>query len=194
MQTLAGLTLDISRKQGLTPGNHPLGDDTSIQTVLNTFALLNVLQLLGIFGLFILQRRQTALQHRRSQCFAPDSRRSTLVLPKESVDFGRREASLSINGPYGSTSSSNEHDVLESPEIPLSASEELHRPLLGSRQASYSPPESVNPPPLSTYAARNAAEERRGRIFVRACGTLVVLTWMLFLGTAWVKLRARAER
>ena len=186
MQTMAGLTLDVSHKK-LTVTVAESGGAASTQTLLNGFALINVLQLLSILALAILQRRKAALQDRRSQSFASDRRRS-FILPKEPTDLADGTGSSS-SIPHASTSD----DVQESPELSMNQSAEQQRPLLHTRQQSYSPPGSVNPPP-ARFAARTAAEVRRGRAFAGACLGLIVLAWLLFLGTAWAKLRSRSAR
>jgi len=35
---------------------------------------------------------------------------------------------------------------------------------------------------------------RRGEIFVRMCGVLIIFAWVLFLVTAWLKLRSKKDR
>lgn len=186
MQTMAGLMLDVSQKK-LTVTVTESGSAASTQTLINGFALISVLQLLSILALTILQRRQTALQDRRSQSFASDRRRS-ITLPKEPVNLAD-DAGSSSSIPRASTSD----DVPESPELSMSQSAEQQRPLLHARQQSYSPPGSVSPPP-SRFAARTAAEARRGRVFAGTCLGLIVFAWVLFLGTAWAKLRSRSAR
>ncbi|CAL1695887.1 unnamed protein product [Somion occarium] len=49
---------------------------------------------------------------------------------------------------------------------------------------------SNNTPPIRV----SKAEVRRGRMFAISSGVLIVLAWVLFMGTAWLRLRSREER
>lgn len=47
---------------------------------------------------------------------------------------------------------------------------------------------------MKTKILRTKAEVRRGEVFALLSGTLIALAWILFMGTAWYRLRSKEER
>ncbi|KAI0067687.1 MFS general substrate transporter [Artomyces pyxidatus] len=178
-QTLAGLILDVKRRSPNTlDPRDPITntEDASIQRLLNTFLLLNTIQLIGIGGLWFLDRRQKELTLRRRssllqrhiseeqpptiKAYEDDSEEHS---DQEPLHLARRR---SIESPVDCTP-------------PIVASSD---PLLSSS------PDNITRP------KRVSRRSRRGRVFTAILFSLVIAAWLLFLVTAWVRLRSKAER
>lgn len=54
--------------------------------------------------------------------------------------------------------------------------------------------EEPSDPPVKAKVLRTKAEVRRGELFSVMCGVLIAFAWVLFMVTAWLKLRSREER
>ncbi|THH17007.1 hypothetical protein EW146_g3741 [Bondarzewia mesenterica] len=105
-QTLAGLMLDH-----MSPDDTPFTGDKRVQNLLSYFLTVNLAQLLGIFGLWYLDRRQrmAAIHHQRSMLHESDEEVTSLTeVAKEDSDDGDStefpqllgsESSLSHHGP-----------------------------------------------------------------------------------------------
>jgi hypothetical protein len=133
-QTLAGLALD-GRK-----GDKAGSDPSAVQHVLNTFAVLNVLQLLNIFGLVYLQRKKNAR-------LANEENRQS--------------------------------DANTGETQPLLDEEPAH--------TRYSTDASMPVEERRDEASRKK-EVKRGKVFMGTSVMLILFAWVLFMGTAWVRL------
>jgi hypothetical protein len=75
-----------------------------------------------------------------------------------------------------------------------SATSPDHTPLLSDARISYFTEDAIE---YSQRSHANPPKEkvvRRGELFAGLSAALVVFAWMLFLVTAWLKLRSKAER
>ncbi|KAG1750017.1 major facilitator superfamily domain-containing protein [Suillus paluster] len=165
-QTIAGLVLD-----GASPRQRAQGDQSTTQQLLNVFFVFNVLQLLGIIGL-------SHLDHRRRQAETLEE-----VIGDEEAEHESEEESTFTGG---------EGDILASEIGPLSSLEQ-RKPLLGRRPRADSGA-SYFPSSCSSQGVCGHSEIRRGRIFACLCAMLVCSAWVLFLSTAWLRLRSRQQR
>ncbi|KAJ8596902.1 MFS general substrate transporter [Rhizopogon salebrosus TDB-379] len=166
-QTIAGLVLDGKGSRASQ------GEASTTQQLLNVFLVFNVLQLIGIVSLSHLDRRRRE---------AADTLQSAVDDQEEAEHESEEE----------STFTGGEGDILASEIGPLSYTDQ-RKPLLGPRPradsgASYSP--SSCPP----KGVGEHSEIRRGRIFMCLCAVLICCAWVLFLSTAWSRLRSREER
>lgn len=200
MQTFAGLALDTkhtnSREQS-TPNIPPRSDLASIQYLLNTFLVLNILQFLALLGLAYLDRRRKlamaaatsigthgVVQH--SGRFRSDP--SETPKSEFAIDDGN-EGSIHLplaarEGPYPSTSSPEQ-------TLPLLLSES-ERPFFMVQPRTYTP--CPSPPPILRDDAPRTKRIKSGELFAGLCVALIAFAWALFLGTAWLRLRSKAER
>jgi hypothetical protein len=168
-QTIAGLVLDSASPRQRTQK----GDKYTTQQLLNVFFGFNILQLLGIIGLSYLDRR----------------RRQAVETPENAVgDEEDAERELEEE----STFTGGEGDILASEIGPLS-SPDSRKPLLGRRPRADSGA-SYFPSSCPSQGVRGHSEIRRGRIFVCLCVILVGSAWVLFLSTAWLRLRSKQQR
>jgi len=130
--------------------------------------------------------------HRRSVSFAKET------LP-EAHGLQRRDSSFSISDYEGSSGERRPSATgppieegadaeLETPVDPDVASEE-ERPLLSSDE---SLPAVVQPP--VTGEAQSKAEHVRGEIFGVLGIALIAFAWIFFIGTAFLRLRAKKDR
>ncbi|KII94372.1 hypothetical protein PLICRDRAFT_36635 [Plicaturopsis crispa FD-325 SS-3] len=84
----------------------------------------------------------------------------------------------------------SEPDSDSEPPKPIRhASSNLSAP--GSRHASVSPDRRAVPPASANRVTRKI---RRGKVFAVLCAALVAFAWVLFMTTAWVRLRSKKER
>ncbi|KAH7930998.1 MFS general substrate transporter, partial [Leucogyrophana mollusca] len=174
-QTLAGLLLDSSGHQTSPPGQGVPRITSAIQHLLNIFVFLNALHIFSIVGLAVLDGQ------RRRRVSATGFRRDSAIDVGENSDGGRDEIPSAI-GPLPSTSSAEQRKPLL-PKVSTLASD-----------PSYSGSESLPSPSNAEGYRRISLEVWRGRIFARMCVILVCFAWVLFLSTAWLKLRSRDER
>jgi hypothetical protein len=182
-QTLAGWLLDSKTKTHNTR--------TSIQFLLNAFTVLNILHLCAVIGLFCLYRKHSldAERVRNSLIHQEEVTRLSLEASKveETVEEEIGHAGRSASPPGGADS-----DTLAIPR-------ESGRPRMNSLD-----PLSSNPcpryllPTMSSPDSRRMSKEqrvvKRGEIFAGLCCLFIALTWALFLGTAWLRLRSKQER
>ncbi|KAI1797869.1 MFS general substrate transporter [Ganoderma leucocontextum] len=173
-QTLAGLTLDIKKnpsEKGL-PINQ---DEDDVQYLLNAFVLFNVLEILAILGLAHLDHREKERAIRRASGLLPQS----IDEQEGGEDHWQPEPSESApTHPRGSSFSR--------PARPASSTPEQSIPLLGNSHASSRRGRR--------YSIESIGEVRRGKIFAIMSGILIACAWVLFMGTAWYRLRSREER
>ncbi|KAG1783928.1 major facilitator superfamily domain-containing protein [Suillus placidus] len=167
-QTIAGLVLD-----GASPHQQAQkGAQYTTQRLLNVFFIFNVLQLLGIIGLSHLdRRRRQAAETLENAVGDEDAERESEEEP---------------------TFTGGEGDILASEIGPLS-SPDPRKPLLGRRPRADSGA-SYFPSSCPSQGVCGHSEIRRGRIFVCLCAMLVGSAWVLFLSTAWLRLRSRQQR
>ncbi|KAG2159888.1 major facilitator superfamily domain-containing protein [Suillus bovinus] len=165
-QTIAGLVLDGDQRV-------KKGDQDTTQQLLNVFLAFNVLQLLGIIGL-------SHLDSRRRQ--AAETLENTI----------RDEGGVERESEEESTFTGGEGDILASEIGPLS-SQDPRKPLLGRRPRADSGA-SCLPSSCPPQGVRGHPEIRRGRIFVCLCAMLISSAWVLFLSTAWLRLRSGQQR
>ncbi|EIN13724.1 MFS general substrate transporter [Punctularia strigosozonata HHB-11173 SS5] len=184
-QTLAGLSLDTDK-----PSSGDKGNPTAIQHLLNTFASLNVLQFCGILALRYLDR------HRRAAALASDP---AYLAPesgstdRENDPRRRVKEAMDVNVLHDAFED-DEHEPLPSTSFP-----EQRRPLLPQRHSQVSEDErrlqdEVDAGRDLKGVALSHEEVRRGECFAISGTLLIVLTWVLFMVTAWLKLRSKADR
>ncbi|KAI0639383.1 MFS general substrate transporter [Trametes polyzona] len=207
-QTLAGLALDIKSKKSAERLSPIDGDDRDVQYLLNAFVLLNTLELLGIIGLSRLHKKQQKAAARRMNALLPtaiDESDEESEVPRpgkephsdedhwqaeipESSRRHRRSSTLSRHGPLPSTSSPEQ-------SIPLLNGGSRTSTMRGSRYLVEAVvEEEPSEPPVKVKVLRTKAEVRRGELFAVMCGVLIAFAWVLFMVTAWLKLRSREER
>lgn len=186
------------------------GDDGDVQLLLNAFVILNVFEILGIIGLSHLHKKQQAAAARRMSALLP-----TAVDVDES-DEEPSEEHRAGKGP----GTDDENWQAESPvdtrhrrsstlsrhvPLPSSSTPEQSIPLLhgGSRSSTVRGSrylvdavveEELSVRPVKVQVLRTRTEVRRGELFSVMCGVLIGFTWVLFMVTAWLKLRSKEER
>lgn len=208
-QTLAGLALDIKSKkaESVSPID---GDDGDVQLLLNAFVILNVFEILGIVGLSHLHKKQQAVAARRMSALLPttvDGDESDEE-PSEEHRVGKGPATDDENwqaeSPAG-TRHRRSSTLSRHVPLPSSSTPEQSIPLLhgGSRSSTMRGSrylvdavieEEPSDPPVQVQVLRTKTEVRRGELFSVMCGVLIAFTWVLFMVTAWLKLRSKEER
>jgi hypothetical protein len=196
MQTLAGLALDTGLSGNDTPDDPSQRGLAAIQYLLNAFLVLNIFQLLALIALAHLDRRRKAVA-----VSGESVHRSLGNVPDE---FDEIEIpGLPKSSQYADVNQGAEGSI----HLPLSAREELFSsatsleqsiPLLVSdTERSYFARDPVNPNPIAQIPRSHptkSKQARRGELFAGLSAMLVVFAWVLFLVTAWVRLRSKAER
>ncbi|KAI0274664.1 major facilitator superfamily domain-containing protein [Gloeopeniophorella convolvens] len=164
-QTIAGLILDTNPR-----GNDDTSGDRRYQHLLNTFLGINILQFVGIMLLWHLNRRQNELERRR----------------RKSVDSASNTAKVTD---LEEGDSEEEPLLLEQPQSVSYAA--------GGATLS---PHSRDSPPFTHHAtgafasAVQQSSRKRGKVFGGMCLLLIIAAWVLFLVTAWLRLRSKSER
>ncbi|EMD42034.1 hypothetical protein CERSUDRAFT_110574 [Gelatoporia subvermispora B] len=204
-QTLAGVALDIKSKKPAAERVLPTGDDRDVQYLLNAFVILNVLQLAGIFGLARLDHKQRRAASRRASAFSPpvlenineedmlhNANKSNVPMeddeewPQDLAQSSHaRRASLLGRSPLPSTSSPEQR-------IPLLHAYSEASSRRSSRYVVAASP--TDPSRAPVHVVRTKAELRRGEIFAALCGSLILFAWVLFIATAWLRLRSKEDR
>ncbi|KAI0778169.1 MFS general substrate transporter [Trametes elegans] len=209
-QTLAGLALDIKSKKKAAEKLLPIeGDERDVQYLLNAFVFLNILEICGIVGLGYLDHKQKE-----------DTARRTSILPSVVDDSSSdEEGSAGADGkgigspdenwqPDSEATEGSRHrrsSTLIRPPLPSASSPEQSIPLLrgpsrsstvrGSRYLVEAVVEAEpTAPPVQVKVLRTKAEVRRGEVFAVLSGVLIAFAWVLFMGTAWLRLRSKEER
>ncbi|KIJ68423.1 hypothetical protein HYDPIDRAFT_146504 [Hydnomerulius pinastri MD-312] len=170
-QTLAGIWLD-NPKRGL---GLPKREDTfAIQYLIYAFLFLNVLQFISLAGLAYLDRCRRGRDHNP---YCPEG-----LTHSPTPDFA-------------ASASSEENRTQTSPapdRTPSPSSSGERAPLLSRSLVSIS---GHDPAAWDiTHNVCRSSEMRRGRIYARLCALLVCTAWVLFVTTAWLRLRSREER
>ncbi|PSS37720.1 hypothetical protein PHLCEN_2v413 [Hermanssonia centrifuga] len=208
-QTLAGVALDIKSKKPSTESISPInGDKKDMQYVLNAFLLLNVAQFVGIVGLAHLDRKQKRAAARRTSALLPaieedsDYHVETPPLIKESIsedEWNGRDSSSQVLGTRPATGTIRSLRGVPSTSASITAEQSI--PLLRSPSQSSSARNSrylaagiTAPSPLTGRVTRTKAEVKRGESFALLCGVMIAFAWILFMGTAYLRLRSKAER
>ena len=181
----------------------------AIQKLINIFLLLNVCHFVSIIGLWTLdrrQKRQTAELERRARLASVDNRS---VEDEEEEDFdpevpsspkSRRNDSLrrkerlseshSLQRREASSSSESPILPLASGHLPETLPEEEAQPLLNDEPLPYHA--QIDAPAAGEALTR--AERLRGEIFGVAGICLIAFAWIFFIGTAFLRLRAKKDR
>lgn len=207
-QTLAGVALDISKKKPTELNGAQTGDKRDIQYLLNAFLFLNVLQLAGVIGLGRMQRKQREAASQRASALLADlqsesieeeeQRISEPPQTKEAKD-GESWQPTDENDPAGdcsrgrsccraTTSNAEEQPLLREPSrIPS---------YTGDTRYLVSPlaPRSHSRSSSSVRLLRSKSVVRRGEMFAALSAVLIAFAWVLFLVTAYFKLRSKEER
>jgi len=190
MQTLAGLALDTDH-QRLAEKVAPAASSRVIQYLLNTFVLLNVLHFLTLLALGRLYRRRKA-----AAVLIANTRGSSGEIV--SVSYHQNQLGSPKSAGYTENTEHAEDTIPSPPSAGAgffsSATSPDHTPLLSDARRSYftqgtieySRRSHANPPTTKVVG--------RGELFTGLSAALVVFAWVLFLVTAWLKLRSKAER
>ncbi|THH34084.1 hypothetical protein EUX98_g77 [Antrodiella citrinella] len=201
-QTLSGLVLDVKSKKPSTEfAASGDGDDTDMQYLLNTFIAMNVLQFVAIVALAHLDRKRKQAAARMEASLVPSP--SDHDSDSDDSDAGRAKEPV------------EEHEPLIS-EAGQSGRMGTIRSITSLRRASTSLPEAQIPllrSPSRTSSARSSrylipgvplassvalkfskGELRRGRVFAVMSVCMIAFAWLLFMGTAWYRLRSKEER
>lgn len=182
------------------------GDDKDIQYLLNAFVFFNVLQILAILGLAHLDKKQRQAAARRMNAILPqavsDSDEEEPPSKKGSgsgdedwqaeastsdADTRRRRGSLSHHIRNASTATQQ--------SIPLLGGGSRHSTVRGSRYlVEAAVAEDSTGAPVTVKIIRSKPEVRRGEFFALLSTLAIALAWVLFMGTAWYRLRSKEER
>ena len=183
------------------------GDARDVQYLLNAFVFFNILEILAILGLAHLDRKQKQTAARRLSALLPqsvdensdeeDSRAAKdpaagedrwQAEPSSSDVHPRRFSSLGRHAGRASVSSREQ-------SIPLLGNGSRASTVRGSRylvEAVVS--ETPDPSAAKVKVLRTKAEVRRGEVFAVLSGAMIGFAWVLFMGTAWYRLRSKEER
>ena len=187
MQTLAGLALDTEH-QRLPGKDTPDAPSRSIQHLLNTFVLLNIFHFLALIALAHLDRRRKAV-------IASVASLHGSPVEISSVDFHQNRSDSRKNAGYSDDVAQG--SILSPPSARAglfsSVTSSEQTPLLSDERRSYFA-DSIEPDRSFQIHPPKTKEIRRGELFTGLSAMLVVFAWVLFLVTAWLKLRSKAER
>ena len=189
----------------MLPGDQ---EDDDVQYLLNTFVLFNILEVFAILGLAYLDHKQKErAAHRTSIISIPESLDesededgATKAARAEGEDDWQAEpsAGASAHSRRGSSFSRVSRASLSSPEqsIPLLGSGAHASTPRGSRYfIDAAAPEGTGDRPVKARKARRTKSEvKRGEVFAVISGILIASAWVLFMGTAWYRLRSKEER
>ncbi|TDL28447.1 MFS general substrate transporter [Rickenella mellea] len=198
-QTLAGILLD-THQSGETAPDH--AKQAGYQPLLVAFGMLNLVQLFGIMGLWSLDRsrkRQVARLHDDDEYDEPNTggRPGHGHTPaiSESHSLQCRDSMVFPETPSFTPRSG------EQPDPPDTTMEEEALPLLSSNDSDLSaiatPSQDGDLDVLDEFQsglARSTTEVQRGHIFAALSLVLITSAWMLFIGTALLKLRSSSDR
>lgn len=188
MQTFAGLALDTKRRGKGEEALAPSQGGLNIQHLLDAFLVLNIFHLLGLVALGALDRRRKAAKTLIANMpISPAERISDEDEDEQADPSNNAEGSIQLpmsarEGPFPSASSPD-------PRIPL---------LISSVERSQHVDDPTEPRPASSPISMNdpsrSKQARRGEIFAGLCAALIIFAWVLFLVTAWLRLRSKEER
>lgn len=178
MQTFAGLALDAKHKKGDAPHGTPVPPSgrtaLNIQHLFNAFLVLNVLQFCALLFLAHLDRQRKA-----ANILAVNSHlRSPVGILTGDLDRDHIESST--HSDYGSESSIHIHEPAREGPLPSASSPDQRLSLL-----------------IPNFVASRSRKSKRiqaGHVYAGLCLMLIVFAWVLFLVTAWLRLRSKAER
>jgi len=201
MQTFAGLVLDTNSTS--SPGKDNTdspsrGGLAAIQHLLNTFLFLNISQLLALMALAHLDRQRKA-------AVALAASIDGSLGESMSNEFYEDESSSPKIARYAEDDAEDDEGGEGSIRLPLSAREgtlppatspEQRLPLLVSdTERSHFAEDRVDPNPrLPGTVPQKTKQARRGELFAVLSAALIVFAWVLFMVTAWLRLRSKAER
>ncbi|EPQ60798.1 MFS general substrate transporter [Gloeophyllum trabeum ATCC 11539] len=188
-QTLAGLSLDLKSRTAKKP----------MQYLLNAFLAINLLEILVLVGLVKLVRR-------RSRAAAEtQNRRSSASRKEQSHGRGnvQQGPARPSQAPRASTSSEEsteatpllgEPERARSPRLEGFETPPIHQYLiLPDQDEDPEAPTPTDGPPAAVIVT-SKSEIRRGEISAAASAALVVFAWVLFMVTAWLRLRSKQDR
>lgn len=151
----------------------------NIQRLLNAWLFLNVLHFCTLLALAELDRRKKAANLLLAA--------NTQLRPPPEIlaeDLEETHSEPSIPSDYGAEGSAYQHGT---PRDALSASNSSP-----NQGLSLLVPEPADG--ITTPSALESKRMRQGDIYASMCFILIVFAWVLFLVTAWVRLRTKAER
>jgi len=187
-QTLAGLSLDLKSHASQMP----------IQYLLNAFLAINILEILVLVGLVKLVRR------RARRAAESQQRQRKNVGSRKERSHGRGSVPQASARPSQTRASTSSQESTE--DTPLLA--EPERTSQGFETPPIHPylilPDEVEDTeahasgdtnlPSSSVMVISKTEVRRGELAASASAVLVLFAWVLFMVTAWLRLRSRQER
>lgn len=198
--------LDVKKKP--SEQSLPINQDPNdVQYLLNAFVLFNILEIVAILGLAHLDHREKVRATRRASGLLPqhledEDEEDSAVKPRREGDEDHWLAEPSDSDPAHSPRGNSLSFSRSS--RPSSSTPEQSIPLLGDSSGSlrrsrrYSMesivPEITADQPITARVPRTKGEVRRGKLFAIASGILITSAWVLFMGTAWYRLRSREER
>lgn len=189
MQTLSGLVLDIKRKgspEVHAPDTPSDGKSMAIQRLLNTFLCLNVVHFVALMTLAHLEHRKNAA------VVSASSGHSSLNISHDLDEVHpsspkRPENTCHTRGVEGLPPSTRRRS-------PCSTTSQEQTSLLSNTRTSYYTRNLSEPDRGTQVHLPKPMEVRRGECFACISVTLVVFAWVLFLVTAWLRLRSKVER
>ena len=146
-------------------------NNESIQYLLNTFVALNLVQVFGILGMTRLDRLRKNVN-------------------LESISHG-----LSSNRSFGIRASKSLGDAVQisADSLPPTPSEEQAL-LPNVEHPRYSSAEGWTSSRYPSACESTQEGLDRGELFMWMCGGLILSAWVLFLATAWLRLRSKDGR
>jgi hypothetical protein len=184
MQTLSGLILDNKYKGSLeerAPDTPSGGESRAIQRLLNTFLCLNVVHFVALVTLAHLDRRKKA-----AATSAPSGHGSLGISDDLDEDQpSSPESPGHVRGVEG---------LLTSTRRRYSTTSREQTSLLSNPRTSYYTRNLSEPDRGTQVHLPKPMEVRRGEFFACLSAALVVFAWVLFLVTAWLRLRSKVER
>lgn len=185
-QTMAGWILDTKHQS--SPTNQAPGNSSrkqSVQSLLNIFVFVNVLELIGVLGLSWLDKRQKMFDRRMNRrplsTDVSSGHEGDSDDPQHAADHRSRDQ-WADSPPLGTTPDAPE-------EVPLISSSTPGQ----ERQWSDAPAERT-PWQLLQDADASQKRARRGKICAVLCCVLIVCAWVFFLTTAALRLRSQEDR
>lgn len=194
MQTLAGLALDTQQGSpgNVTPGVPSRGSLVAIQHLLNTFVVLNIFHFLALMALAHLDRRRMAAVASAASMhdeIVPDDLYEEHTGSPKSGDYA--EDSGDAGGPIRLPLSAREEPL---PSVILPQQTPLLMTDMDRSSFVETPPETNQRLRITPSDPPKSKQERRGGLFAGFSAALIVFAWALFLVTAWLRLRSKAER
>jgi hypothetical protein len=189
MQTLSGLVLDTKRKgspEEHVPDTPSDGESMAIQRLLNIFLCLNVVHFVALMALAHLERQKNA-----AATSAPSGHGSLNISHDLDEDQPSPPKSPENTGHAGGVEGLPTSTRRRSS---CSTTSPEQTSLLSNARTSYYTRNLSEPDRGTQVHLPKPMEVRRGEFFACVSATLVVFAWVLFLVTAWLKLRSKVER